>query len=1039
VLTVTVEMVAGTCENRLRIGSVNVGTMSGRAAELVEMVSRRRLDFCCLQETKWKGDGTRVFEMIKDKSYKFFWCGGVDRVAGVGILVAEKWIASVVQVERVCERIMVLKVRVGSSALNVISAYAPQPGRPKGEKEEFYARLLKVVSGLHEEENLFIGGDMNGHVGSETDGFTGVHGGHGFGQRNLEGELLLEFAEAAELVVCNTCFVKEETKLITYASGGRQTVTDYALVRQRQWQKMVTNVKVIPGESCVPQHRLLVCVLQLNSRGTTQKAEYIPRIRVWKLKDAEVQQRFQQEVQMRAAGREDGDVDSKWNGLKACLLDSARITCGYTKGPPRHKQTWWWNKDVALAVESKRLLFKWWQSTRSETDKATYQTAKRRARKEVASAKEAERVKICTGLEEAEGKGNLFRVVKQMRDKNKDVVGGGAVKDGSGRIVTEEDKVREVWQEYFRNLLNEEFEWDKSSVQDSTTGSPGTARGTCKLITEGEVRKAMSKMKNGKAAGPSGIVAEMLKAAGNDGVQWMTELCNAVIQEGRIPDDWRKSWMTAVYKGKGDALDCSSYRGIKLLDHVMKVMERVLEARLRSQVVINDMQFGFREGRGTTDAIFIVRQLQEKYLAKGRELWLAFVDLEKAFDRVPRDVVWWALKSLGVDDELINIIRSMYENVMTSVKLNDGESEAFAVRVGVHQGSVLSPLLFIIVLEALSRAFRDGLPLELLYADDLALAAESEKQLMEKIKRWKDGMEEKGLRVNVGKSKVMRSAMDVGQTVDTGKYPCGVCRQGVGKNSILCSSCKKWVHHRCSGIPGKLKEMEGYKCPRCIRNEGGEGKSDSEVRKELILDEGVKFEMVDSFCYLGDMISAGGGAVDASRARVRSGWKKFQDLAPVLTLRGASLKLKGKIYSICVRRAMVYGSETWPVKVEDMNRLERAEKSMMRRMCGVTLSDKVPSDELRARLGIESISRVVTSGRLRWFGHVERKEEGDWVKDCTEMKVAGESGKGRPRKTWNECVKGDLKRLRLDVKDVEDRDGWRSLVRDRLTHASVDC
>ena len=87
-----------------------------------------------------------------------------------------------------------------------------------------------------------------------------------------------------------------------------------------------------------------------------------------------------------------------------------------------------------------------------------------------------------------------------------------------------------------------------------------------------------------------------------------------------------------VYKGKGDALECGSYRRIKLLDYVIKVFERVLEERLRRKVSIDDMQFGFRPGRGTTDAIFIIRQVQEKFLAKNMQLWIAFVDLEKAFD-----------------------------------------------------------------------------------------------------------------------------------------------------------------------------------------------------------------------------------------------------------------------------------------------------------------------------------------------------------------------------------------------------------------------
>ena len=100
------------------------------------------------------------------------------------------------------------------------------------------------------------------------------------------------------------------------------------------------------------------------------------------------------------------------------------------------------------------------------------------------------------------------------------------------------------------------------------------------------------------------MVADVLKAAGEVGVNWMTDVCNAVMTEGNIPSDWCKSWMVTVFKGKGDALECGSYRGIKLLEHGMKVFERVLEARLRRNVIIDDMQFGFMPGRGTTDAIF---------------------------------------------------------------------------------------------------------------------------------------------------------------------------------------------------------------------------------------------------------------------------------------------------------------------------------------------------------------------------------------------------------------------------------------------------
>ena len=137
--------------------------------------------------------------------------------------------------------------------------------------------------------------------------------------------------------------------------------------------------------------------------------------------------------------------------------------------------------------------------------------------------------------------------------------------------------------------------------------------------------------------------------------------------------------------------------------------------------------------RGTIDAIFILRQIQEKYLAKKLPLYFAFVDLEKAFDRVPREVIWWAMRKLGVEEWIINIVKAMYANANSKVRVNESYSAPFEVKVGVHQGSVLSPLLFIIVLEALSMEFRTSTPWELLYTDDLVIIAESLDELVQKI------------------------------------------------------------------------------------------------------------------------------------------------------------------------------------------------------------------------------------------------------------------------------------------------------------------
>jgi len=162
----------------------------------------------------------------------------------------------------------------------------------------------------------------------------------------------------------------------------------------------------------------------------------------------------------------------------------------------------------------------------------------------------------------------------------------------------------------------------------------------------------------------------------------------------------------------------------------------VFERRIREKVKIDAMQFGFMPGKGTTDAIFTVWQMLEKYGCKGKTLYFAFVDLDKAFDRVPREVTRCAVRKAGFEEWLVKAVMAMYEGVQTVVRTT-GDSKAFNAKVGLHQGSVLSLLLFVIVMEMISRELRAGLSLELLYADDLILMAESEESLRDKIGKWK--------------------------------------------------------------------------------------------------------------------------------------------------------------------------------------------------------------------------------------------------------------------------------------------------------------
>ena len=257
------------------------------------------------------------------------------------------------------------------------------------------------------------------------------------------------------------------------------------------------------------------------------------------------------------------------------------------------------------------------------------------------------------------------------------------------------------------------------------------------------VKKAILKMKSGKAADPSGIVVEMIKAAGDTGTTMIRDLATGIIHDDKVPTDWEENFIVCLYKGKDDALDRGNYGGLKLIEQAMKILERIVDGLIRQVVSIDDSQFGFVPGRGTTNAIFVARQLQEKYLAAHKRLYMAFLDLEKAFDLVPRKVIWWALRKLGVEEWIVWLVQGMYANARSRVRVGEGFSKEFEVKVGVHQGSVLSNLLFIIVVEALSREFRAGVPWEDLYADDLVIIADSLEECVRRLLIWKEAMEKR--------------------------------------------------------------------------------------------------------------------------------------------------------------------------------------------------------------------------------------------------------------------------------------------------------
>ena len=220
---------------------------------MCEKLRKRKVDSCCLQEVKRKGEGAHFFG-VKGRRCKLWWCGNDDKIGSVGILVKEKLCEKLVEVRRRCGRVMAIGLVFEEEVVRIICAYASRSGKPDAEKERFYEEMVREWSVANENELVLGLGDFNGHVGKCAEGFEGIHGGYGIGKINAEGRLLLNFCDQKELCAANTWFKKKDKRKVTYSSGRNDTEIDFVPVGKEK-RKYLRDVKVVPGEL---QHRLVV-------------------------------------------------------------------------------------------------------------------------------------------------------------------------------------------------------------------------------------------------------------------------------------------------------------------------------------------------------------------------------------------------------------------------------------------------------------------------------------------------------------------------------------------------------------------------------------------------------------------------------------------------------------------------------------------------------------------------------------------------------------------------------------------------------------
>ena len=228
--------------------------------------------------------------------------------------------------------------------------------------------------------------------------------------------------------------------------------------------------------------------------------------------------------------------------------------------------------------------------------------------------------------------------------------------------------------------------------------------------------------------------------------------------------DWQTGIVAPIFQ-KGDRRECSNYRGITLLSLYRKVYARVLERKCRTMIEpkTQDTQCGFRPERGTTDQLFILHQVFEKAWEFAKPVYTAFIDLEKAYDLVPRDLLWSVLKEYGISGHLLAAIRSLYNDCKSHVRINGSKSDSFRVCVGLRQGYVLSPLLFTIFMDRISRrsttpdcvTMGNARVESLLFADDIARLASSGAELQRALDRFAAECTMVGMQISTKKTEVM--------------------------------------------------------------------------------------------------------------------------------------------------------------------------------------------------------------------------------------------------------------------------------------------
>ena len=956
--------------DEIKIGHWNVGTLNeeGNLEILLKEVDRFQMKVLGVSETHWNYEIEEAFEEGKYVILQSCRKDGIRR-QGVALIIEKEFSENMTTYDLVSERIIMATFDTEDGQLTIIEAYAPDMSYDDDMIEEFYQTLQDRINSIPRKGKLILLGDFNAKVGEDQEEvMIEVKGKYGLGKKNDRGQLLLQFCAINNLVITNTIFKHKANRCITWFSpdGVTKNQIDYIITRQ-DWKSNVKNSRSYHSAdigSGSDKHSLVLAKFNLKMKRKIYMQKVPRRYDVAKLiNDEQLAQTFK--IKIGGAFEpllliEDLEIDELYRKFKQITNKATEEIVGFKR---RHQIEGLATEIEEVCKDRRHARTEMINDQGNKEKQERYKLLNKKVKSEIKKHKKEQLEKKIENLEEDYKKNNthnLFKMVRELEGKPTKIL--SAVKDKDGVKHTNPEKVLECWRNHFSKHLNTKFPREDTAI--GTIPDPPARETEWFSFTEEDIGKAVKEMKNNKAAGIDTVTAEVLKAGGQPMIKMLHKLYKKICDEEQTPEDWAKMLLTPVHK-KGDKLDPENYRAISLLSIPGKVFTRVLLNRMNEIVegFLKDSQFGFRQGRGTVDAIFIIRQTIEKAKEHNVPLHFNFVDFKSAFDTIWRKALWKMLRSIGVTPKIVRIIEAIYKNTECAVVINGRITEWFKVEVGVRQGCLLSPTLFNIFLEFVMNEvvsakhelkLNNDLATNIRYADDTTLISAIFEKMQMSTKELENACKKFGMKINGSKCKILSPCND-----------------------------------------------------------------------EINID-GSAVEHVGEFVFLGSVVPDTSRDVQRRLSLASQAFGRLKN--NIWSRKDISKALKARLYRALIIPIATYAAETWALKVVDMQKLHVWEMRCLRSILGVNILNKIKNDKIRKELGMEeSINDIIQKRRLKWFGHVCRRDAESMVQKAYKEDFTKRRPRGRPPKRWVDQIKADTGLPVLTAeRRARDRIVWRS-------------